>query len=320
MKNVAEQLLEGGGSGRGPTPVNAEEQRRLSELMRSIDWFDAAQRKVIADTVVRKLTEEIRKEDITQFYSDTERFGVGETPQYTFQKGLKAYIHEPGTYAPRSTMIQRVVTVATELISVHPEMEVSQLQGGRFGGIANLKNQAKQELIGRKNAILWTTLVNSIASTDTNYAQWASTEGVTVKKNFLVSGLAYVDDRAPGGVRAIVGRRTSLDFINELGEVTDASEFLKERLDRSGGKLIGEFRGVPVIALHQYTDGYDVNRITEDNIMIVANDTTKLVVTEDLSQLEEINVDDRMWHVHISEKYGAVVFWPERNFLCVTNA
>ena len=138
MKKVAEQLLEGGGTGSGPAPVNGEDTKRLSELMKSVDWFDASQRKAIADVVVRRLQEEIRAEDITQFYADVDRFGVGDTPQYTFQKGLKAYIHEPGTYAPRSTMIQRTVTVATELISVHPEMEISQLQGGRFGGIANL--------------------------------------------------------------------------------------------------------------------------------------------------------------------------------------
>jgi len=100
----------------------------------------------------------------------------------------------------------------------------------------------------------------------------------------------------------------------QQNNTTYYSEKMKERLESTGGKLLGDFEGIPVIALYQYTDGYDVTRINADNIMIVANDTTRLAVTEDISTLEDINIDDRMWHWRVSEKYGAGVFWPERNF------
>ena len=315
-KNVAEELLNGKGA-EGTRAISREDQNRLRDLLQSIDWHDARERKVIADTVTIKLQEEIRKEDITPFFASVERFGLGETPEYTFVKGLKAYIHEPGTYAPRSTLIQRTQTIKTGLVSVHTEMELSQLQSGRYGGMSVMKNLAREELLGQKNAILWNTLINSISSSDVNYASFASTDSNTIKKNFLVSGIDYIDDIAPGGVKAIVGRRSVLGFIMELDNTVSTgfwSEQMKQRIEGTGGSLIGDFRGIPLVALHQYTDGYDVNRINATNIMIVANDTTKLAVTEDISTLEDIDINDRMWHWRISEKYGAAVFWPERNF------
>jgi hypothetical protein len=318
-KRIATELLREEDAGSGDVrPVTPEDHARLRDLLQSVDWFNAEERKVIADTVTLKLTEEIRQEDMTPFFATIDRFNVGDTPEYQFTKGLKAYVHEPGTYAPRSTLIQRIQTITTELVTVHPEMELSQLQGGRYGSMASMKNMAREELIGHKNAILWNTLTGSIASgsADGNYTAWAqSTDSVDLKKNLLVSGLDYVDDIAPGGPQAIVGRRSLLGFINELNGY---SETLKTDVDfvgrGGGGVLLGHFRGIPLIALHQYTDGYDVNRINPDNIMIVARDTTRLAITEDLSTLEDINIDDRMWHWRISEKYGAAVFWPERNY------
>jgi hypothetical protein len=319
-KMIAEELLKIEGDGTGQVrPVSSQEHARLRELLRQVDWYNADERKVIADVVTRKMVEEIRREDITQFFADTDTFNVGDTPEYSFTKGLKAHVHEPGTFAPRSTFIQRTVTIGTELVTVHPEMELSQLQAGRYGTMATMKNMAREELLGHKNAILWTVLINSIPSTapEGNFGQFASTAANTVKKNFLISGIDYVDDVAPGGVRAIVGRRSVMGFINELGAENTGnyySENMKNRIEGTGGRLVGEFRGIPLVALHQYTDGYDVNRINANNLMIVANDTTKLAVTEPISTLEDINIDDRTWHWRISEKYGGVVFWPERNY------
>jgi hypothetical protein len=319
-KMLAEELLKLEGDGRGAVrPVSSQEHARLRELLQGVDWFNAEERKVIADVVTTKMVEEIRKEDITPFFADIDTFNVGDTPEYTFNKGLKAHVHEPGTYAPRSTFTQRTITIGTELVTVHPEMELSQLQAGRYGTMATMKNMAREELLGHKNSILWTTLINSIPSTapEGNYRSYASTASNAIKKDLLVSGIDYVDDTAPGGIKAIVGRRSVLGFLNELGSEntgTYYSEQMKQRIEGTGGSLIGDFRGIPLVALHQYTDGYDVNRINADNIMLVANDTTKLAVTEPISTLEDINIDDRMWHWRVSEKYGAAVFWPERNF------
>ena len=318
-KKLLEKLLAAGDdSSNAVKPVTSQEHILLRELLQSVDWFNPAERKIIADTVTKRLVEEIRKEDVTTFFSNVDRFNVGDTPEYTFSKGLKAFVHEPDAYAPRSSIVQRTISIGTELVTVHPEMELSQLQSGRYSSIQNIKNMAREELLGHKNAILWTTLINSIptASADGNYFSFAPTDDIIIKKNFLVSGIDHIDDVAPGGIRAIVGRRSVLGFIMELDATTSTgfySEAMKQRIEGTGGSLVGDFRGIPIVALHQYTDGQDVNRINADNIMLIANNTTQLAVTEDISTLEDIDIDYRMWHWRISEKYGAAVFWPERN-------
>jgi hypothetical protein len=293
---------------------SSEEHDALVQAMQEVDWYDEEQRKAVADTVTKKLTEEIRKEDVTRFYSTTDRFKVGDTPEYTFQKGLKAYVHEVGTYAPRSHIIQRTLTVDTELVSVHPEMELSQLEAGRYGTVSSIRRMARDELMGRKNAYLWNTLVNSITSADSNY--WTlSSPSDAVKANVLISGIDIADDASPRGIQAIVGRRSVLGFINN---VSGYAETTKTKIDNgsfgAGSQLLGTFRGIPVVALHQYTDGYDVNRISATDIMIVAPNTTRLAVTENLRMLQDLNINDRTWHVHWSEKYGAFVVWPQYNY------
>jgi hypothetical protein len=288
-----------------------DQDERLTELCKSIDWFDPDVRRAVADTVTTKLEEQIRTEDLARFFSRVKNYKPGDTPEFTFRKGLKAYVHEPGTYAPRSHFIQRTLTLTTELVSVNPEMEIVQLEAGRYGNIADIKREAKRELLGRRNATLWNVLINSIATTDANYHLGGAGSNAVIK-NLVASGLDYVDDTAPGGAMAIVGRRSRMGWINELD--TFSSETKKGRVESSAGKILGDYNGVPVVALHQYTDGYDVNRINADNIMIVAKDTTMFARTERLRSLDNIVADTRMWNIHFSEKYGAAVFWPEYNF------
>ena len=296
---------------RSPKALTPAEREKVSAYFKSIDWTNPVERKVVADTITRRVAELVRVEDITQFYARRDDFNVGDTPEYHFEKGIKSYVHEPGTFAVRSTVIKRTLTLDTELVSVNPEMEISQLASGRYGNIASITKMCRDELAGRKNAILWNVLRTSIPSTtaDGNYVSVSNTASVAVKKNFLASGLDYVDDVAK--VKAIVGRRSVLGFIND-GE--GYSEAWKEKIDGAGGTLLTAFRGVPVIALHQYTDGWDVNRIPATDIMIVAEDTTVLAQTEDIGSLDNIDADTRMWNLHMFEKYGAAVFWPERNY------
>lgn len=309
-------------SGRSPRadikPASDTELADLSKALAEVDWYNAADRRAIADTVVRKLNEEIRQEDISQFFATVDTFGVNETPEYQYQKGLKAYIREPGTYMPRSTITQRTVTLDTEKVGVHPEFELSQLQAGRYGSLANVKNMAREALVGKRNAILWNTLVNSITgtpATGTNYLAFSSTAAAAIKKNFLVSGIDYADDKAVNGIQAIVGRRSLLGFIMDLDGYSDKFQEIRDLGGNSltGGVMMGAFRGIPIVALHQYTDGYDQNVISATDIMIVSRGTTRLAVTQPVQALEEIDVDYAIWHMHLFEKYGAGIFWPDRN-------
>lgn len=307
LKEALLSLIEDGG--KSSSVFDASADAKMTELCRKIDWYNDTHRQAVADVVVEKLEERIITEDMMRYFANVKEYKPGETPQFTFQKGMKAYVHERGTYAPRSHFIQRTFTLTSELISVAPEMELSQLETGRYGNVGSITAEAKKELMGRRNATLWNVLIGSIVSGDPNYVSVASTSPADVKGNFLASGLDYIDDIAR--VKAIVGRRSALGFVNQL---TGYSEAWKEKIDSAGGKLLGSYRGVPIVALHQYTDGYDVNRINADNIMIVAEDTTIFARTERLRSLQDVDSNTRMWNLHLSEAYGAMVIWPEYNW------
>jgi hypothetical protein len=283
----------------------------LAELFQNLDLRNPMVQYAIADTVSQRLNIEVKMEDISRFYADVKYYKPGETPEFTFRKGVKSYVIVPGAFAPRSQFIQRKITLDTELVAANPEMELSQLESGRYGSMNDIKNEAKKELLGRRNATLWSVLYGSITSSDTaNYRAIGSAPAAELVRLTLVSGLNYVED-VGGGAAAIVGRISKLGVVTEFAGY---SEKYKEKVDSSGGKILGDFRGVPLVGLHQYTDGYDINRINSDNIMIVAKDTTVLAVTEKIRALPAIDADTRMWNCNFTEKYGGLVKFPSYNW------
>jgi hypothetical protein len=287
-----------------------EFQKAFASTIQAIDFEDSKQRQALALTFLKYVQLNVERDNILPLIADVETVPVGATPQWIVRKGVKAYVHEPGTYAPRSMVTQITNTIQSEMISVHPEMEISQLQAGRYGSIADITSMCKEELLGRKYAAAWTTLINSITTTTegSNYGTYNTTSSVTAKKNIIVSGLKWVEDVGKGA-RAIVGRFT---LVADITEFDGYSEVTKSEIDRAG--WLGRYRGVPIVSLKQYTDGYGVRLINADNIMIVSNETTKLAITEPLQVREAIDIDTLMWHMHMWEKYGFGVFLPEFNF------
>jgi hypothetical protein len=287
-----------------------EFQKAFASTIQAIDFEDSKQRQALALTFLKYVQLNVERDNILPLIADVETVPVGATPQWIVRKGVKAYVHEPGTYAPRSMVTQITNTIQSEMISVHPELEISQLQAGRYGSIADITSMCKEELLGRKYAAAWTTLINSITTTTegSNYGTYNTTSSVTAKKNIIVSGLKWVEDVGKGA-RAIVGRFT---LVADITEFDGYSEVTKSEIDRAG--WLGRYRGVPIVSLKQYTDGYGVRLINADNIMIVSNETTKLAITEPLQVREAIDIDTLMWHMHMWEKYGFGVFLPEFNF------
>lgn len=289
--------------------VTREEMKAFAEEMKNLDWTDPEARRALALVVLQFVEEDIMREDLESLLVDVTTFNIGETPQWVTHKGLKAYVHEPGSVSPRSTITQKVLTVPTEQVSVHPEFELNQLRAGRYGTIADIRAMAVNELLGRKYSIIWSTLIGSIASTDSNYGTFASGDTAATKKTALDAALDYVEDESPGGAKAIVGRRTALGWISD---VDGYSERNKELIENNG--VLGTYRGVPIVRLHQYSDGYGNKRITDDEIIVVGTGSSKLGRNQDLEVLDDINIDDKMWHMRLDEQYGVVVHYADRNY------
>jgi hypothetical protein len=299
---------------RGRKNLTSEEVREFQEAMASVDFNDAGQRRALAEVIVKELRDWIEKDDILAALKvDIQTFLPGQTVQWITRKGVKAFVHEPGSYAPRSTIANKTTTLSTEMISVNPEIEIGQLRSGRYGTIQDIKDMAMQELLSRKYGIIWSTLIGSIsAGNASQYWTAAKTVSAAAKKNAVDSGFDYVADKTE--VTAIIGRRTALSWMADYSawSTTGPSENMKNQLETTTA-YPQSYRGVPVIMLNQYTDGWGTDVITADNVMILGRDTVKLGVDRPLDFMEEINIDTLMWHIHIFESYGTAVFFPERN-------
>jgi hypothetical protein len=285
-----------------------EGMMKFASAMKEVNWDNAEDRRAVALTFLKFIKLDVQKDNLVPLIADVEQVPVGATPQWVVRKGIKAYVHEPGTYAPRSHITQITNTIASEMVSVHPEMEIEQLAAGRYGTVADIRNMVKEELLGRRYATIWNTLINSVSASDSNYGTYAWNASNQAKKDVLVSGLKWVNDIG-NGAKAIVGRYSLVADIVEFGGYAETT---KSKIDNQG--YLGSFRGVPIVALNQYTDGYGIRRINADNIIIVSKGTTKLAETQPLKVKEAVDINDLMWHQHYYEKYGVSVFFPEKNF------
>jgi len=301
--------------------LDSEAARKYELAVASVNFDDPMQRRALAETIVKEVREDIEKDDlISAMGVDTLYFEEGQTVQFQTRYGCKAYVHEPGSYAPRSTITTHTVSIATELVSVHPQLEIGQVR--RYGSFEDIRNMAQEEMLGRQYATIWSTVYGSITSADEgttssgnkNYWTVASTAAANVKKAAVDSGFNFVADVQGSRITAIVGRRSAFGWLQDpvaWSSTYGPSEDTKKAIDFAPYQA--QYRGVPVIMLNQYKDGYGVDRITNGEIMILGSNSIKMGVDRPLGVKEEINVDDLMWHLHMYMKYGVAVLYPERN-------
>jgi hypothetical protein len=304
---------------RGRKVLTSAQANAWAEAVKDFNWRDPKQRMAIAETIVFDLKETIDRDDIISLLQvDVREFAPGQTPQWRTRKGIKSFISQPGSYAPRSQMNQRVQTLTTERVHAHPEIEIIQLQSGRYGDVQDIRDEALAELLGRKYGKIWTTAIGSVATSDANYWATAATPNALQKKAALDSGFNYVADQQNSEITAIVGRRNALEWLSDYDAYvagTNAGIGMGEtrRAELDGKPFPDTYRGIPVVYLNQYTDGWNANVIDESEIMILGRDTVKLGVDTPLTFLEEIDVDTATWHLNIFESYGVGVFDASRN-------
>lgn len=296
--------------------LTSEERRAFASAMQAVDFKDPAQRFEIAETIVKELKEEIDRDDVlAALDAEVVEFLPGQSVQWVTRKGLKVFVHEPGAYVPRSVLTNRTQTLYTDRVAVHPEIEITQLKSGRYGSLQEIKDQAYAELSGRKYASAWTTLIGSVATTDANYFATVSGPTSAQKKAAVDSGIDYVADQQGSYPTAIVGRRSALNWLADYAAYPASQNVISDSRKEVMDNQIypGTYRGLPVVMLNQYKDGYGVNMITNNNIMVVGKGTVKIGVDVPLDFLEGVDINTTMWHMNIFESYGVGVFFPERN-------
>jgi len=279
------------------------------EMKQAVSDNDPARRAALANKIVKYISDSIEQRDLASIILPKEYIPVGTTAEYAIRGKLKAYWHEPGSYAPRTRMFQRVVTVPTWMVSANPEYEISQLEAGRYGSAQDQIVAAREAILGAINARIWSVISGSIATTDANY--FTSTS--VFNKSALDNAINYVEDQY-GEAKAIVGRRNLLYKILDWGSGTyDTGVFsdsMKDQVLKTG--KINSYRGIPIIALPQWRDGYGRLTVEQDTVMVVGTDVGKYVVNQDLRSKDAIDVDTLIWNIHLYMKMGAAVWFPER--------
>lgn len=276
-------------------------------------------RHAIAKKIVKFVQDDIQQRDLAAMMLPKETIPLGTTAEYAVRNKLRAYWHEPGSYAPRTRLTQRVMTIPTALISAHPEYELGQLEAGRYGGVAEQVRLATDALLGAINAKVWNTLVGAVAATDANYGTVAYGLGPvpSTLKTAIDLGINWVEDQPGGGARAIVGRRNVLYRMLDIGTTgtvhTGAiSDSTQTKIDNTGS--LPTYRGIPLIGLMQYVDGFGKHTIAQDEILIIGGDVGKYVVSQELRSKDAIEVDTLVWHLHMYTRVGVGVLFPKRLF------
>jgi len=290
--------------------ANKEQWQQFAEEMREA-VADTEKRHAVANKIVKYVSDSIEQRDVASLLLPKEYIPVGTTAEYAVPGKLKAYWHEPGSYAPRTAMIQKVFTVPTWMISAHPEYEISQLEAGRYGSVQDQVKAAREAILGAINARVFNTLRGSVATTDRNYGTSAAN---VLTKTALDYAINWVEDQV-GGVKAIVGRRNVLFSMLNWGISTyDTGAFSDSKKDEALNlrNAFPAYRGVPVIGLPNWRDGFGKLTIPQGTVMVIGEDAGRYVVNQELRAKDEIEVDTLIWHIHLYMKMGCAVWFPER--------
>lgn len=280
------------------------------EMKEAVAGNDPEKRSALANKIVKYISDSIDQRDLASLILPKEFIPVGTTAEYVLPGKLKAYWHEPGSYAPRSAITQRVFTVPTWMISANPEYEISMLEAGRYGSAQDQIKLAREAILGAINARIWSTLSGSISSTDINYFTSAN----QLLKSAVDNAINYVEDQV-GEARAIVGRRNLLYKMLDWGSTGSVdtgvfSDAMKDQVFKVG--KIQSYRGIPIIPLPQWRDGFGKLTISQDELLVVGTDVGKYVVNQELRSKDAIDVDTLIWNIHLYMKMGAAVFFPKR--------
>ena len=299
--------------------MNLDTRNQISEAFAEIvkeAMYSEEKRHAVAEKIVKFVQDDIQQKDLSAIILPRDFVPIGQTAEYAVPGKIRVYWHEPGSYAPRTQVTQKVFTIPVAMVSANPEYELGQLEAGRYGTIADQVRRASEALQGAINAKVWNTITGSIATTDANYST-VDTTGAHLVKAALDNAINWVEDQAGGGARAIVGRRNLLYRILDFGTTgttyTGAySDQTLRDIDVSGN--LTSYRGVPIVPLPQWRDGFGAHTIKQDEIMVMGQDSGKYVVQQELRSRDAVDADTLIWNIHMYLRIGVGVFFPERNY------
>jgi hypothetical protein len=121
--------------------------------------------------------------------------------------------------------------------------------------------------------------------------------------------LNVVDDLPHGGMIGIIGRRK---LLNAFARFTGYSQEYLAIRDKT--ILMETYKGVPLIPIKQYSDGYDVNRITATELFILTKGCVKCGFKKRGESADALDINTNTWNIVYRENYGLALINPEHCF------
>lgn len=289
-----------------------KKREEFANLIGKIDFYDHKSRQVFAEKILEEVRDRVASEDIAPLIAEVKTFPANAQAGFKYKRGLVAHVVEPGSYVPRSRPGQTVQLIVPMTVATAPEIELTRLESGDFESVEDLVSMAKDELIGKRTALIWNALDASIAGSSGalgglntslffNQADTAAT-----KKAVLDDAITTVED-GPANVKAIIGRGLAVNWIQEIADYAETT-----KTERDAG-MITRYRGIPIIKLKNYIDTFDQSRVGRNRLYVIGDDSIKVGFIQALRQLDGVDVDTATWHARIWEIYGILVLFPTHN-------
>jgi hypothetical protein len=299
--------------------LSPEKEQVLSNYLKSIDWTNPdynKERRAFATVIVDEIKKDVYSQELVSHIATVRTFGPGEELQFKTTEGLVAYVIEPGSYAPRSQVTNTVITLPRKRVVVATELDLNQLRSGRYGDVSDFKMRAAEQLLGAQNSMIWDLAYGAVTATttDSNYATIASADTVAVKKAALDAAITYLEDQTNAGAKAIIGRFTSLSWIDDIDN-TYLPDDMRKKIYESNG-LLAFYKGIPVIRLKSFLDPYGVQKISANHVLVIGEDVMKMgIVDPGLEVFEKINgTTNYSWEIAFWMEMGAAVIQSKRMY------
>jgi len=303
------------------TTLNKEQQEKFKDFVLATKFDSMSSENVerktaIADKIKEIVENEIMPYDMVPLIVDRKVFALNETPLYTTRKGLTYWIIKPGDIAPHSRLTETQTEASTDIVAVNPRIPLQKLKNGAWGTVQDFISEAQKSLLRARIKLLWTALKNAIQSGATTYDTIASAGTTDTKLTGLNTAINYLMDNSPGGVKAIVGRYSALEWMMDYVDWTnykpDMSDLTKRDIETGG--MLTNYRSVPLITFPNALDEYDQSVISASDIFVVGGGAVKMPVTQEIEVMDNTDVNYKTWNVRVDEMYGYLVLFASRIF------
>jgi hypothetical protein len=231
------------------------------------------------------------------------------------RKGIKVHTHVPGSIPWKSeiTVGERMNWVL-DMAIVAANANLWELESGELGTVESIRTEMLAKLRDFYMNKIFTALTSiwTVANTPDNY----TSVGGNITSTALENAINQINNTT-SGAKAIVGVRSALTPITHFGAFWSNGAASPTYWGNSGVEevmrtgFLGQFMGVPIIALNQtydYPDSYTA-MLPTDKVLVVGENVGEFILYGPEKYKEWTNNEPTppYWNLDISQQFGLII-------------